>query len=590
MLIALDELTFREGAGDVQEAFGGSRVTIRHIDNGDRIVFIELAQGDSITLGHGRVESSVKMDDLYRAPPPDNRYGLNKLTGWQEWLTCNGYNFVLSKKYLFRERAEGTSALYELISEKRIDVDLSGNTTLVSSDGERASFCLVLSREPLFSSPEALTAYLSLYYSELYAHNAACSTWYMPKSLNTKLATSVIPYTPDGYQVSVHHSSKRELLSLYKIHRDRLLYALLYNAVETVIRHQPQSSGMFLTTYTSSWLYSRYKIGAPYIDTRLNETFSNAFEEIRQIIPAFSGVDISYSYAEFLLAQARKQSLYKSARGYFFPDYFQVDGNVLTHTSLNHQLGIASYFLAKYRQSGRQDILDAYNNVIAFVEDTSPNWINPENGDLFYEILPADDGGWNFQSKDYVYVTLNDLLLVLKRHRETFERNLPELEGLVRSKLGYLDSVGLGVFDSYAPPASGEGVVGKAQAKRLLRETGLHVYAEKNYVKEDPFHEYLYRFSVSVSLSALKSALGLRFIGRQQNLVLFGDPVVPHWVYALKVDWSEGGSQTTGYHVEPTFRLSNTQLEVEKMTIYIRDDDSNSSVGTIELTPVATGK
>lgn len=560
--------------------------TIRSIDNGDKILFIEINPKTEVLIAHAPVLSNKKLDLKYRSPNVDNRYGYNKLTGWQLLAACERYSFISSKQYIYRELKEGDSKLLELIEERPLQHLLDEGELKISRTEYSSSVCIVISSHQLFESEESLDAYLSMYYGELYANNAACSSWYLPYALNTKLAESIIPYTPDGYQVSVHHSSKKELLPLFRKYHDRFLYNLLVNAVVTVTEHHPKADGLFLTTFTSSWLFKRYGLSAPYIDTRLNETFSNAYEDIRKEIPSLSGVDISFNYAEFLLKKEKDNGVYRTKNGLFFPDYFDLDGKHFTHTSLNHQLGIASYFLKKYEQSKKCIYLETYKKLVDFIRDTAQNWIDNCSGDLFYEIIEGSDGGWKFQSKDYVYVTLNDLLNVLKNYRLLFLSDMPEIELLIKSKLNFLDDSGFGIFDSYAPAPSGEGMMSKEVAKRLLKETGMDRFSKKNYFKKDELHNYSYNFELALPLPVSRAISRLQFIEYSQGSIRFNDPAVFHWSYAIEIYNEIEMIGQSGYLSNPLFKTPFHSNKIKKLNVFIKDEDSNSRIAKVTLTPV----
>lgn len=585
MTLNLSAVLDMDFSGDQILNGDGYTATLRAIDNGDIIIFLELHPGARLSLAHSSLQSTQRLDEKYRTPKVDNRYGSNRLSGWQSLCISEPYSFVHSKQYIYRELEYGESKVLELIDEIALVPHEDGLSLALTASQHKSNACFILSKEPLFTNNESRDSYLTMFYDELYAHNAACSTWYCADALNTKLAESILPYTPDGYQVSVHHSSKKELLPLFRKYHDRLLYNLLFNAVITVTTHQPRSDGLFLTTFTSSWLHRRYELSAPYIDTRLNETFSNTYDEIIKEIPSLIVEDISFNYAEFLLKRAARNEVYRSKNGFFFPDYFDLSGEKFTHTSLNHQLGIASYFLKKYNQSNRDEYLTAYHSVVAFIRDTAEHWIYLSTGDLYYEILKAPNGAWVFQSKDYTYVTLNDLLTVIKNYRSLFSKNLPEIEKLIISKLHFLDKSGYGIFDSYAPAPSGEGVMGKEVSKRLLKETGLDIHAKKNYSRPDTTHFYTYSFAIPCPLPVTLAVTRLKFIEHTQGVLKFNDPAVSHWHYSIAVyDKGELLIQS-GYHPAPAFKAPIKISATSQIKIFIKDMDSNSAVANITLTP-----
>lgn len=460
-----------------------SKVVIRTFPNNDIACFFEL-DGNDCSIVIEKIISSIEMDLLYQKPLYDNRYGDMLVSGWQALLETENFQIIMSKIYEYNIQEENSSFVNEFVSEEKINIytDMSQSVLNFGKSKYKRSFCLFLTNGSFFHSNDNLGAYLKLFYNELAMCNGACSTWYFYDSLMTKLAHSIKPFTPNGFQVSIHHSSKRELMHLYRVNQDRFLYDLLVNAAYTIINYQDKHENMFLTTYTSKWLFDRYQMESPYIDTRLNETFFNTFNDIKKVTGCFEDIDYNENYAVFLIGEMDK--VYQSKNGIFFPDYFSVDGSKLTHSSLNHQLGIANYVLKLYQLTQKQEYLQIYNKMIAFVCDTKIKWIMPNN-DLFYEVKKRDNE-LVFEGKDYVYVTLSDLLFLLNNHYEIFDSYLEDVIFLVNKKIKYLVNNG---YDPEYPNniASGEGDNDRQHIVRLLKKLDLYFLLDIARNKDDSY-------------------------------------------------------------------------------------------------------
>ena len=95
----------------------------------------------------------------------------------------------------------------------------------------------------------------------------------------------------------------------------------------------------------------------------------------------------------------------ETENGYYIADYYSENQTKKTHVSLNHALGEMNFLLQTYEDSQNQEYLDTAFMIKKAVEDTGTDWINPENGDLWYQI----DAEFTFDGNDYPLLTLVDL-------------------------------------------------------------------------------------------------------------------------------------------------------------------------------------
>lgn len=574
-MISLDIRYILEQPTEKNNHIDGVSFLVRKIDNDDYFVFFEISSGCGLVSNFGDPFSSItRLDNKYVVPPFDVRYGNNRLTGWQSYVKSSNYECVISKRYTYKIVTDGQSKVHELLYEK--DVTIDANNLSIPIEEYTQSFSMIISRVKLFENEDSLGSYLDLFYSELSHNNAACSTWYFYNGLYTKLPESIMPYTKNGYQISIHHSSKRELIHFYRNSGCRFIYNLLYNAAFTILNYQPQYMGLFLTTYTSAWLYRRYSLSAPYIDTRLNETFTNALNDIKGITSSFNDVDISLNYADFLISQIDSKCIYKTNNGIFFPDYFDATLTNKTHTSLNHQLGIANHLLDCFKKTNKKEYADLYHRILNFIIETSSEWITPE-GDLYYELY-ENSSGFVFSGKDYTYVTLNDLLMLINRHREFYGKSIPELETLVQKKLIFLDKCGYGLFNPTSKVPSGEGVMDKEKSKQLALKLCLDGVCERHLDYVDNNNEYSYVFNRSVSDKVLSSILSIQLVSTK-NAIEFNDPGIKHWGYNLTQ--SNVFSRENNFPIFSSLNYNNDM----PLTLSIKDLDTSECIAVIEVEP-----
>ena len=110
-------------------------------------------------------------------------------------------------------------------------------------------------------------------------------------------------------------------------------------------------------------------------------------------------------YADFLSNQKERGNVIETENGYYIADYFSKNQTRKTHVSLNHTSGEMGFLLQTYQDSGNQEYLDTALMIKKAVEDTGKDWINMENGDLWYQI----DADFKFDGNDYPILTLVDL-------------------------------------------------------------------------------------------------------------------------------------------------------------------------------------
>lgn len=461
------------------------KITKRLLKNGDIFLYFEGTNSNQqkIEIGLDEVLNVYKFDNLYEKPPFDNRYGENKLTGANSYIDLKQGSAVFSKIYYYKELKtdyeEGYSYLLSL-NEERNDIEVNGNTVEVNLTKSKDRFCFsfLLSKNKLFSSINNLKEYMEYYYKSLFNNSVWCSFFMRPSGTYTKLPYSIEPFTRDGYGFSLHHSSRKDLFSFYTKTKERFYFDMMENAVLQAFMYQPEENFVFFTPYTSTWLKKDTGITAPYIDTRLNETFVHMMEDFFPYSHLGELIDPLKNYLNFLYNKFEEgNQVYREGEGIFFPDYFKENLKNMTHASLNHQLGTAILFYKAYKQYGDEKYIRVFDTIIKFIEATAQKWVKAENGDLYYGIKIVN-GKTTFYGNDYVYVTLIDLLHVQEAHMELKGNQNEALKNLAKLKVEYLKGTKYNVFDENSVPAPGEGVGARIQAVKMLER----VYGENEFL------------------------------------------------------------------------------------------------------------
>ena len=453
-------------------------IILRKFPNNDLIIFFDsfkLSKDTNIKIVIGeKVHKVSNFEGRYIKPNYDNRYGEFTLSGPSCYVEFDKSSLLASKIYyhqiLKKKYIHGESLLYDLIEESNdIYVNNSGIELTVKKN-EKFDFTLIFSDSKLFTSTESFDRYFNDFYKSVKNNEVWNSFWVKYNGTLSKLPYSIEPFTKNGYGINIHHSSKKEVIKYLSVNEDRFYQDVILNAIYSVIQYQPESNGLYETTYTSTWLKKQFNIKAPYIDTRLNEVFLTTVKEANEYFNIKELENYFYTYGEFLNNyKSQGGTLYKTNRGVFFPDYFSLnETNKLPHASLNHQLGIAIYCYRVYEKNNNKIYLNLFNDIISFVEDTCEEWINTETGDLYYSVEEKENK-YYFKDQDYTFVTLSDLLHVQTYYSKINKKGNQCIEKLIQTKLNYLYSKGYD-FESENAWASGESSITIKVIKKLLEE------------------------------------------------------------------------------------------------------------------------
>lgn len=460
-------------------------VTRRFLCNGDCFFYFEAPAGADldVEISLPAIRQVSSFDHLYRQPTYDKRYGQNKISGAFTYLDLETGSALFSKVYRYRplikQYADGDhSTVYELLEETE-GIAPSGPSMLrafLSENVGEFSFFVLYSDEKLFADPANLQSYIECYYDGIFHNNVWNSFFIRPDGTYTKLPYSIEPFSKDAYGFNLMHSVKKDFIQLYKDTQEHFYQDFLENALYQVYLFQPREKGAIYTTYTSTWLKKDTGLVSPYIDTRLNESFALMFEDARTLLASFSQFEPLHDYADYLADYyEQKRPLYQQGSGIFFPDYFKEEYLPITHASLNHQLATIILLLRAHSRYGEPRYLALAEAMLDFLENTARWWLNP-SGDLYYGVRMREDGGLYFYGDDYVYVTLNDLL-ILKANCEAcgLRQKARCLDALIDAKVTFLRSTPYDIFNPQAPTMSGERINSREVALRMYKKLFMRI-------------------------------------------------------------------------------------------------------------------
>ena len=438
-----------------KEKIGTLTFTIREIVNGDQLVFSKFenlsSEGKSIPIRiklqntddyqfHGFVDEEPvrEHDRVFGKDLTSNVKGLYRMTEDKE----QKYDLYLSQNYISRELTmsydeKHGSTLRELISEdKYIDIqqgkdDLTFNLLLRTTDGGQISEnWFMLSNNQLFNDLDVLEQYKETT-NYNFVHNPKWSTG---NGNYTKLPWSIEPGTTLGYGRNLVALQDNTALEYYLESDETFFYNMLINSVNNLINFRASDKELWETEYTSTWLKKDYGIIAPYTDTRHNEKVALFLTEVGKKLGIEEIEDSYLLYAEFLSEQQEIGNVIETDNGYYIADYYSDQQKKKTHVSLNHALGEMNFLLETYKETSEEKYLNTALAIKVGVEETGLDWINPSNGDLWYQI----NGDYTFEGEDYPTLTLDDLTVSLTLFKEMDIQYSNVLNQLIESKVSYV--------------------------------------------------------------------------------------------------------------------------------------------------------
>lgn len=438
-----------------KEKIGTLTFTIRKIENGDQIVFskfentssegksipirIKLENTDDYQFYDFVDEEPVREHDkVFGKDLTSNVKGLYRMTEDNE----QKYDLYVSQNYISRELTMSyddthESTLRELVSEdKYMDIqqgedDLTLNLLLRTTDGGQISEnWFMFSKDPLFNDLDVLAQYKETT-NYKFLHNPKWST---ASGNYTKLPWSIEPGTTLGYGRNLVALKDDTALEYYVNSKETFFYNMVINSVNNLLNFRASDNELWKTEYTSTWLKKEYGIIAPYTDTRHNEKIALFLTEAGKELGIEEIEDSYLLYAEFLSEQQDIDNVIETANGYFIADYYSDKQTKKTHVSLNHALAEMNFLLETYKETAEERYLNTALAIKVGVEETGLAWINPSNGDLWYQI----NGDYTFEKEDYPTLTLDDLTVSLTLFKELNIQYSTVLNQLIESKIEYI--------------------------------------------------------------------------------------------------------------------------------------------------------
>ncbi|WP_342508674.1 S-layer homology domain-containing protein [Sporosarcina sp. FSL K6-2383] len=296
---------------------------------------------------------------------------------------------------------------------------------------------LLASKERLFEDRKQMDAWML----ESAINYKKRNKWYTAQGPYNKMAITVepIPKSGKGYGRNLLLVKEDRVMALYSATNQRYYESLLYNSFANLDIFRGGAT-YWETEVTSTYLKSLYGITAPFVDTRFNEQIALFMYNSGK---AFNHTDYSVglkNYADLLVSQKKKGNvIVVDNASYYISDYFPLAQKVKTHTSMNHLLGGMNILLKAYQEFNDPAYLNTAISIQTAVEKDKAKWIRPD-GDIWYKISPE----YEFIGRDYVHLTLEDLINSYELWSEIDPTRLPIFEEMIRSKAGYLNQNGLG--------------------------------------------------------------------------------------------------------------------------------------------------
>ena len=301
--------------------------------------------------------------------------------------------------------------------------------TIGLNDNNYVDYILVASENPLFVWDKAdlkVENFMKLY--GLTGNGHWCFDGYYFKAAESYVPSGddVLYFCVDSYIIKSFNAGTR-------YYGCRLILPAM---IDTMINHQTEEG--YLPTYSfSSWLNEDYGIDAGFYDTRFNTDFWGYVLDFYNDFGGDTFYEALEKYGQFFLKHATRHRI-ATENGYFVSDYYDPNGDDLTHASLNHNIAEAQLCIRLSEFFNNPEYREVADNIVKAIEDTDDQWIMRDNN-LEYAICPDN----SFDYEDYPYLTYNDLYdMQYMFERMGLERN-PSFEKLMKAKKLWMDANGI---------------------------------------------------------------------------------------------------------------------------------------------------
>lgn len=437
------------------------RLTKRELPNGDYFLFTELRNPQRMPITVDVVQTEVGLEKVvlheYSRFPikkvVDETFGFDITTyptGIMEKIDVNGKTTqrMIGKAYrsteLYQQYPTGAeSHTRELLQENeafsgaRLGETQLSIYRLQSRGFDVVDQWLLSSTERLFEDRKHLDAWML----ESATNYKKRNKWYTAQGPYNKMATTVepMPKSGRGYGRNLLLVKEDRVMALYTQTNQRYYESLLYNSFANLDIFRGKAT-YWETEVTSTYLKNLYGMTAPFVDTRFNEQIALFLYNSGK---AFNHSDYNVglkNYANLLVDQKKKGNVVQvDSESYYIPDYFPLAQNVKTHTSMNHVLGGMNILLRAYQEFNDPAYLNTAISIQTAIEKDKAKWIRPD-GDIWYKISPE----YEFIGRDYVHLTLEDLIHAYELWAVIDPTRLSVFEEMIQSKAGYLNQNTLG--------------------------------------------------------------------------------------------------------------------------------------------------
>ena len=353
----------------------------------------------------------------------------------------------LSKKLEIEYENGDTSKVRDLQSEieayenKEIGSTLVSSHSLQSYGEDIVETWLFDSQSPLFNSQDSMDNWMK----ETSENSRKRNKWYTIDGPYNKMANAIepIPESGQGFGRLLLLLQEDRALDKYKETKEHYFYLLLRNSYVDLEIFKGENE-YWETEVTSTWLKRVYNLNAPFIDTRFNELIALFIFE--------TGKELGYedyktgikAYADLLVKQVENNNIIytESKSGYYIQDYFSVNQNIKTHSSLNHLLGGLNILLLAYKELGDTEYIKVAENILAALNEEKNLWIREDTGDLWYQVSTDKE----FSGNDYQHLTMTDLVYTYQLLQEVdiSPKYSENIEYLFKKKFMYLNEKQLG--------------------------------------------------------------------------------------------------------------------------------------------------
>lgn len=431
------------------------KITVRMLDNGDELVFTTLRNPAkvAVTVDLFQKETGITESRLYRYDRYTIKKNENDVFGYDSASYPTGLLRFVDGEGLTGERMVGQayrskqltqsyqnggiSYMRDLISEdeslsyNKMGTDMFVFYTLSSKGTDIVDTWYMDSDEALFNSDKTMNNWMI----ETAQNYKKRNKWYTAEGPYNKMATTTepMPKSYQGFGRNLLLVKEDRALVLYKEQGDRYFENLVNNSFVSLQKFKG-SKKYWETEVTSTYLKGLYGINAPFIDTRFNEQIALFYYNSGELFGVPNYKEPLRNYADLLVARKSAGHIIPVDKdSYYISDYFPINQQVTTHSSMNHLLGGMNLLLIAYKEFGDAKYLRTATAIQSGIAKEKDKWIRA-NGDIWYRVNAKGE----FAGEDYQHLTLEDLINSYRLWKDIDPTYLPVLEEMIGSKAGYL--------------------------------------------------------------------------------------------------------------------------------------------------------